>query len=76
MAVKKLQESSRRRKFDEIESDSAVEGHQPPLIEAKQEAKRPKTNKKRPWKAVYSERFTVERNWRKGLYKIKRFEGH
>ncbi|GMM35751.1 ubiquitin-binding SDF ubiquitin ligase complex subunit [Saccharomycopsis crataegensis] len=36
-------------------------------------AKRPRT---RPWKSVYSERYKVERNWRKGIFKIKRFEGH
>ncbi|ODV97059.1 hypothetical protein PACTADRAFT_74634 [Pachysolen tannophilus NRRL Y-2460] len=32
--------------------------------------------KKRPWKAVYSERFKVERNWRKGIYTVKCFNGH
>lgn len=31
---------------------------------------------KRPWKAVYSERYKVERNWRKGYYSITKFEGH
>lgn len=31
---------------------------------------------RRPWKLVYSERFTVERNWRKGSYKIMNFKGH
>lgn len=32
--------------------------------------------KKRPWKSVYSERFKLEKNWRKGVYKIKSFIGH
>lgn len=32
--------------------------------------------KKRPWKAVYSERYTVERHWRKGYYSVRTFEGH
>jgi F-box/WD-40 domain protein MET30 len=32
--------------------------------------------KTRPWKTVYSERFKVERNWRKGIYKLKEFVGH
>lgn len=32
--------------------------------------------KTRPWKTVYSERFKVERNWRKGIYKVKKFIGH
>ncbi|ODQ81977.1 hypothetical protein BABINDRAFT_160192 [Babjeviella inositovora NRRL Y-12698] len=32
--------------------------------------------RKRPWKSVYSERFKVERNWRKGTYNIKTFRGH
>lgn len=32
--------------------------------------------KKRPWKLVYSERFLLERNWRKGFYKVKMLKGH
>ncbi|CCG22794.1 ubiquitin ligase complex component [Candida orthopsilosis Co 90-125] len=32
--------------------------------------------KKRPWKSVYSERFKLEKNWRKGVYKMKSFIGH
>ncbi|KAI3405295.2 sconB [Candida oxycetoniae] len=32
--------------------------------------------KKRPWKAVYSERFKLEKNWRKGICTIKSFVGH
>jgi F-box/WD-40 domain protein MET30 len=32
--------------------------------------------KTRPWKVVYSERFKVERNWRKGIYKVREFVGH
>ncbi|CDK24888.1 unnamed protein product [Kuraishia capsulata CBS 1993] len=32
--------------------------------------------KTRPWKIVYSERYKVERNWRKGIYKAKEFQGH
>ncbi|ODV74641.1 ubiquitin-binding SDF ubiquitin ligase complex subunit MET30 [Cyberlindnera jadinii NRRL Y-1542] len=32
--------------------------------------------KTRPWKVVYSERFKVERNWRKGIYTTKQFVGH
>lgn len=35
-----------------------------------------KKSKRRPWKAVYSERYQVERNWRKGYYAVKNFEGH
>lgn len=30
----------------------------------------------RPWKAVYSERMTVERNWRRGRCSVKTFKGH
>ncbi|KIY46209.1 WD40 repeat-like protein [Fistulina hepatica ATCC 64428] len=29
-----------------------------------------------PWKNVYSERMTVERNWRRGRYKIRNLSGH
>lgn len=32
--------------------------------------------KKRPWKSVYSERFKLEKNWRKGIHTIKTFVGH
>lgn len=32
--------------------------------------------RKRPWKEVYSERFMLEKNWRKGLFKVKMFRGH
>ncbi|OBA19683.1 SCF complex F-box protein MET30 [Metschnikowia bicuspidata var. bicuspidata NRRL YB-4993] len=32
--------------------------------------------KKRPWKSVYSERYQLEKNWRKGTYKITEFIGH
>ncbi|KAI5961168.1 sconB [Candida pseudojiufengensis] len=32
--------------------------------------------KKRPWKSVYSERYKLEKNWRKGIYKLKSFIGH
>lgn len=32
--------------------------------------------KKRPWKSVYSERFKLEKNWRKGVHTIKYFNGH
>ncbi|CAK9438794.1 uncharacterized protein LODBEIA_P30180 [Lodderomyces beijingensis] len=32
--------------------------------------------KKRPWKAVYSERFKLEKNWRKGVHTVKSFVGH
>lgn len=32
--------------------------------------------KTRPWKVVYSERFKVERNWRKGTYSTREFVGH
>jgi F-box and WD-40 domain protein MET30 len=30
----------------------------------------------RPWKDVYSERMTVERNWRRGRYQVRTFKGH
>jgi F-box/WD-40 domain protein MET30 len=39
----------------------------------------PKTQhllKKRPWKSVYSERFKLEKNWRKGSHTLKTFVGH
>ncbi|KAF8803573.1 WD40 repeat-like protein [Phlegmacium glaucopus] len=30
----------------------------------------------RPWKDVYSERMTIERNWRRGRYTVRTFKGH
>lgn len=30
----------------------------------------------RPWKSVYSERLTVERNWRRGRCAVRTFKGH
>lgn len=30
----------------------------------------------RPWKAVYSERLTIERNWRRGRCTVRTLEGH
>lgn len=32
--------------------------------------------KRRPWKSVYSERYKLEKNWRKGQFRIKEFIGH
>lgn len=32
--------------------------------------------RKRPWKTVYLERYTVERNWRNNIFKLKTFKGH
>ena len=31
---------------------------------------------RRPWKDVYSERCKIERNWRRGRYKLKTLKGH
>ncbi|RLV90763.1 F-box protein MET30 [Spathaspora sp. JA1] len=36
----------------------------------------PPVLRKRPWKAVYSERYKLEKNWRKGIYTVKTFTGH
>lgn len=30
----------------------------------------------RPWKEVYTERLTIERNWRRGRYAVRTFKGH
>lgn len=34
------------------------------------------TSTTRPWKDVYSERLTVERNWRRGRYTVRTLKGH
>ncbi|CUM67860.1 uncharacterized protein PRCAT00005569001 [Priceomyces carsonii] len=31
---------------------------------------------KRPWKSIYSERYTLEKNWRKGIYSTQTLTGH
>lgn len=78
MAVKKLQEkSSRKRRFSEAEEEmEAVKCLPQPLWKCSASASKKLMRKKRPWKAVYSERYTVERHWRKGFYSLKKFEGH
>ncbi|KAG2731706.1 hypothetical protein G9P44_005293 [Scheffersomyces stipitis] len=46
-------------------------------LSSSQESPQPqKQLKKRPWKSVYSERFKLEKNWRKGIYTVKKFLGH
>ena len=78
MAVKKLQEkSSRKRRFSEAEEEmKAVKSLPKPLWKCSASTPKRLMRKKRPWKAVYSERYTVERHWRKGFYSVKKFEGH
>ncbi|KAF9264908.1 WD40 repeat-like protein [Marasmius fiardii PR-910] len=36
----------------------------------------PKHDATRPWKDVYSERMTIERNWRRGRCKVRTLKGH
>lgn len=47
-----------------------------PSLERKKSTPQEIMRQKRPWKAVYSERYTVERHWRKGFYSLKKFAGH
>lgn len=78
MAVKKLQEKSlsKKRRFSETEDD--LDTIPKPLLGFcnKNSIVSKSMRRKRPWKAVYSERYTVERNWRKGIYSLRKFEGH
>jgi F-box/WD-40 domain protein MET30 len=91
MAVKKLQEksninknnsliNSKKRRFSETDKDSdlSIKNIPKPLWKCSNPIPNSKNimRKKRPWKAVYSERYTVERHWRKGYYSIKNFGGH
>ncbi|TID30401.1 hypothetical protein CANINC_001002 [Pichia inconspicua] len=91
MAVKKLQErslkpSNKKRRLS-TEEDSDVEStccpkplwksdHQKDTLYSTSQIAKRKLRQKRPWKAVYSERYTVERHWRKGFYSLKTFKGH
>lgn len=45
-------------------------------LKSKQQVQQKTVLKKRPWKSVYSERFKLEKNWRKGIYKISHFNSH
>ncbi len=58
---------STKRSIDQVDLANNTTEVQPPKA---------KVRKTRPWKAVYSERFKVERNWRKGIFKLKEFHGH
>ncbi|GMG19495.1 unnamed protein product [[Candida] boidinii] len=77
LAVKRLRENYKKRKLQEAEKTNNGNLIPPPLEES---IKKPKIvkpiRKTRPWKSVYSERFKIERNWRKGIYKVKIFKGH
>ncbi|GME76207.1 unnamed protein product [Ambrosiozyma monospora] len=87
LAVKKLRQQetikSRKRKIEEVEEEEdSLENLPPRLDDTKtkiisEKCKIQKQMRKtRPWKAVYSERYQVERNWRKGVYQIRPFLGH
>lgn len=92
MAVKKLQEKSlklenRKRRLS-AEDDSEAESisccpkplwksdHVKSIATSNSQVAKQTLRQKRPWKAVYSERYTVERHWRKGYYALKTFKGH
>ncbi|EGV64161.1 SCF complex F-box protein MET30 [Yamadazyma tenuis ATCC 10573] len=66
---------NRKRKIEEVDDDTDKE-------KKKEESDKEnvavidKEVKKRPWKSVYSERYKVEKNWRKGLYVCREFVGH
>lgn len=63
--------TSNKRKIEEV-------GHESDTKKSKsdQESQQKLVLRKRPWKSVYSERFKLEKNWRKGIYKITNFNGH
>lgn len=63
------QSSTQNHNHDQCESAG-------PLIKRKISTAQEIMRQKRPWKAVYSERYTVERHWRKGYYSLKKFAGH
>ncbi|AMD20003.1 HCL148Wp [Eremothecium sinecaudum] len=47
-----------------------------PAQEENQKSVVPAASRMRPWKVIYRERFKVESNWRKGIYKLQEFKGH
>ncbi|OWB74394.1 hypothetical protein B5S31_g4185 [[Candida] boidinii] len=77
LAVKRLRENYKKRKLQEAEITNNGNFIPPPLEESNKKPKIVKPIRKtRPWKSVYSERYKIERNWRKGIYKVKIFKGH
>ncbi|PPQ72486.1 hypothetical protein CVT24_003249 [Panaeolus cyanescens] len=55
--------------------DNGLSGAERPSSQAVvQQAQAPSVT--RPWKDVYSERMTVERNWRRGRCSVRTFKGH
>lgn len=61
-----------------ITSENSSEDHdnkRRKIVESKIPKSKP-VMKKRPWKSVYSERFKLEKNWRKGIYTLQTFKGH
>ncbi|KAL7409209.1 quinon protein alcohol dehydrogenase-like superfamily [Mrakia frigida] len=47
-----------------------------PLLNPTARPSAPRRTVTRPWKEVYTERLTIERNWRKGRYTARVFKGH
>lgn len=74
--------NSKKRKLETVEPSNGSNSSEVELeikkmkVTQDEQDKQRKLLKKRPWKSVYSERFKLEKNWRKGIYKIKTFEGH
>lgn len=79
----------KKRKAAELDKEENSVGSLPPPLKIervdesecqfankRKNSKHSTMRKKRPWKAVYSERYKVERNWRKGFYSVVKFDGH
>ncbi|ODV59230.1 ubiquitin-binding SDF ubiquitin ligase complex subunit MET30, partial [Ascoidea rubescens DSM 1968] len=75
-----LMHMKRARQYDQVQYVSNNQQLQKNPLSSQNSPKITELNndslKTRPWKTVYSERFKVERNWRKGIFKIKEFRGH
>lgn len=67
-SIECFEESHKRRKLSD--SASTFTAHQ------SQKVSTVVVRKTRPWKTVYSERFQVERNWRKGLFTTREINAH
>lgn len=63
-----------RESSENTENDHVIKKRK--VEEKKPDDKNKVVMKKRPWKSVYSERFKLEKNWRKGIYTLKTFKGH
>lgn len=77
-----IKRNRRKRSFDEVDNEGSNNNKGVGAVRETIESSAWNTpqeslnRKTRPWKVVYSERYKVERNWRRGIYRYKQFRAH